>query len=79
MPTVSAELHSGKGPWTQIGCVNDNMQKNHGTRGFRGNHDWAKSYKLECLDCGHIYGANGCDIHLRKCPECQGAKKGIPW
>ena len=79
MPTVSAELHSGKGPWTQIGCVNDNMQKNHGTRGFRGNHDRAKSYKLECLDCGHIYGANGCDIHLRKCPECQGGEPGIPW
>jgi Zn finger protein HypA/HybF involved in hydrogenase expression len=38
-----------------------------------------KSYKLECRDCGHIYGANGCDIHERLCPECQGRAPGIDY
>ena len=26
-----------------------------------------------------IYGANGTDIFQRKCPECGGAKPGIPF
>ncbi|MBO5369839.1 MAG: HNH endonuclease [Clostridia bacterium] len=30
---------------------------------------------MECLDCGHKYMANGCDVWLRKCPACQPAKK----
>lgn len=34
-------------------------------------------YRVECLKCGHVYGANGSDIHLRKCPKCQGSTKGI--
>ena len=25
---------------------------------------------MECLECGHKYLANGCDIWLRKCPAC---------
>ena len=25
---------------------------------------------MECLDCGHKYLANGCDVWLRKCPAC---------
>ena len=32
---------------------------------------------MECLDCGHRYMANGCDIWLRKCPVCGKAKKKI--
>lgn len=30
---------------------------------------------MECLDCGYKYMANGCDVWLRKCPNC-GKKKG---
>ncbi len=27
--------------------------------------------------CGHRYGANGSDFHLRKCPKCQGGTPGL--
>lgn len=27
--------------------------------------------------CGHRYGANGSDFHLRKCPRCQGGAPGF--
>ena len=76
---MNAGFSSGDGRWTQIGKVNDNRQKNHGKRGHPGNDHLQYSYKLECLDCGHCYGANGSDIHERKCPECQGGAVGIPY
>lgn len=30
---------------------------------------------MECLDCGHKYMANGCDVWLRKCPKCYPVKE----
>lgn len=36
-------------------------------------------YVLRCTECGHIYGANGSDIHLRRCPECQAGRPGLPY
>lgn len=36
-------------------------------------------YVLRCTKCGHMYGANGSDIHLRRCPECQGGRPGLPY
>ncbi|MCK5284388.1 MAG: hypothetical protein KAJ86_02235 [Alphaproteobacteria bacterium] len=44
---------------------------------YSSNHESAKPWRLRCLTCGHEYGANGCDIHIRKCPECQGGAKGL--
>ena len=35
-------------------------------------------YELRCKDCGHVYGANGSDIHERKCPACQAGRPGLP-
>lgn len=35
-------------------------------------------YVLRCGVCGHEYGANGSDIHLRRCPNCQGGAPGLP-
>jgi rubrerythrin len=35
-------------------------------------------YELRCAHCGHTYGANGSDIHERKCPACQAGRPGIP-
>lgn len=55
---------------TDVGYVNRNNQKNLGYRGVSETHISAKSYEMECLDCGHKYLANGCDIWLRKCPKC---------
>lgn len=34
-------------------------------------------YELKCQNCGHRYGANGSDIHERKCPACQNGKPGL--
>jgi hypothetical protein len=35
------------------------------------------AYKLECTKCGYVYGANGADLHLRLCPQCQSGAPGI--
>jgi hypothetical protein len=34
-------------------------------------------YELRCQRCGHRYGANGSDTHLRKCPSCLGGRPGL--
>ena len=71
--------HSENTKTTQIGYVNRNNQKVHGTRGVAGNDNLQYAYKMECMvdGSGHIYGANGTDIFQRKCPRCQGGKPGI--
>lgn len=71
------EFKSGSRPTTQIGYVNRNQQKCLGTRGRDGSDHFQKAYKMECLVCGHIYGANGTDVFQRKCPKCQRGKPGI--
>jgi hypothetical protein len=43
-----------------------------------GNHRFAKLWKLQCSICESTYGANSCDFHLRRCPDCQNGKAGIP-
>ncbi len=55
---------------TDIGYINKNNQKNLGCRGISETHYNQKFFEMECLDCGHKYLANGCDVWLRKCPEC---------
>ena len=54
-----------------IGYINKNNQKNLGYRGKSETHYNQSFYEMECLDCGHKYLANGCDVWLRKCPVCQ--------
>jgi hypothetical protein len=36
-------------------------------------------YVLQCSICGYEYGANGSDIHLRRCPSCQGGQPGLAY
>lgn len=55
---------------TDIGYVNRNNQKNLGCRGISATHYNQKFFEMECLDCGKKYMANGCDVWLRKCPNC---------
>ena len=55
---------------TDTGYINRNNQKNLGYKGKSETHSSAKSYEMECLDCGYKYLANGCVIWLRKCPKC---------
>lgn len=68
---------SGSGPTTQIGFVNPNGQKCHGTLNVQGTDHLQVAYRLECLKCGFVYGANGSDIAGRLCPECSGGQPGI--
>lgn len=60
---------------TDWGYINKNNQKNLGYRGESETHYNQRFFEMECLDCGHKYMANGCDVWLRKCPKC-GIKKG---
>ena len=55
---------------TDAGYINKNNQKNLGYCGASTTHYNQKFFELECLDCGHKYTANGCDVWLRKCPNC---------
>ena len=60
---------------TDAGYINKNNQKNLGFIGISETHYNQKFFEMECLDCGHKYKANGCDVWLRICPECGKKKK----
>lgn len=60
---------------TDTGYINKNNQKNLGYVGISETHYNQRFFEMECLNCGHKYFANGCDIWLRKCPVCQINKK----
>lgn len=72
-------FRSGDSPTTQIGFLNSNNQRCHGTMGVKGTDHLQYAYRMECLLCGHVYGANGSDIAERKCPECQHGEPGIQY
>lgn len=57
---------------TDEGYVNDNNQRNIGKTNEKGTDFGQYLYMMHCDDCGHEYFANGSDIHLKKCPKCQG-------
>jgi predicted RNase H-like nuclease len=78
---ITEDFRNGTTQTTTIGYINKNQQVVMGTRGIPGTDHRAKAYKLECLNssCGYLYGANGTDIFLRKCPACQGGRPGIQY
>ena len=55
---------------TETGYINKNNQRNNGLKGISDTHYNQRFYGMECLDCGYKYLANGCDVWLRKCPQC---------
>lgn len=59
---------------TEEGYINKNNQQNNGRTTMSGTDYNQYLYEMECLNCGHKYYANGSDIWLRKCPNCQGGK-----
>ena len=63
---------------TDIGYINRNNQKNLGACGASETHYNQIFFEMECLDCGHKYMANGCDVWLRKCPRCGKTKHAGP-
>jgi hypothetical protein len=72
-------MNAPKSPTTCIGYVNRNGQVVIRNTGLPGTDKNQTIYQLGCSHCGHIYGANGSDIHLRLCPSCQGGAKGLPY
>lgn len=53
---------------TEVGFENRNRQVVIGNTGLPGANN-QRIYELKCLVCGERYGANGFDIHERKCPN----------
>ena len=66
----------------QIGTTAPGYRNKHGQitirdTGVAGTDHFQRVYQLACSSCGHTYGANGSDIHERKCPKCQGGRPGL--
>lgn len=57
---------------TAVGYINKNNQKNCGKTQLPGTDHGQWLYRMRCEHCLHEYYANGSDIHLKKCPACQG-------
>lgn len=64
-------------PTTAIGYRNPNGQEVVRATGEKGTDANSYVYELRCSNCSNLYGANGTDIWQRKCPKCQGGKKGL--
>jgi hypothetical protein len=62
---------------TTAGYVNRNRQVAIRNTQQPGSDHLQYVYQLACAECGHNYGANGSDIHERKCPKCQGGEPGL--
>jgi hypothetical protein len=65
-------------PTTRIGFTNRNGQRVTAKTSLQGSDHNQKVYVLTCIECGYVYGANGSDIHVRKCPRHQGGQPGEP-
>ena len=70
---------SGGGESVEIGYLNPNDQQCCGHRGVQGTDHGQYAYKVECTKCGYVCGANGSDMHERRCPQCSGGAPGIPY
>lgn len=64
---------------TEPGYSNKNNQTVIRKTDLPGNDHNQKIYVLQCGECLHEYGANGSDIWLRRCPNCQGGAAGLPF
>jgi hypothetical protein len=62
---------------TVEGFTNDNGQQVVRRTDRPGTDHLQVVYVLSCTECGHVYGANGSDIHRRRCPKCQGGRPGL--
>lgn len=71
------QWREGDGKTVKIGSLNPNGQKCCGHCGVAGTDHGQYAYKTECTRCGYTYGANGSDMHERRCPECQKGAPGI--
>ncbi len=63
---------------TATGYVNANGQVTVRNTHERGTDHRQSIYQVACSLCGYNYGANGTDLHDRKCPRCLGGTPGLP-
>jgi hypothetical protein len=72
-------MRSSDGTTTIPGFVNRNKQKVIEATGLASStHPNQRIYHMKCEKCGLEYGANGADIHLRRCPNHDNGTKGEP-
>jgi len=64
-------------PTTKPGFINRNGQSVVRPTGLRGTDHLQYVFVLKCTHCDLEYGANGSDIHERRCPNCQGGRPGL--
>lgn len=64
---------------TEVGYVNRNRQEVIRKTDEPGTDHLQKIYVLRCHPCGSEYGANGSDIHIRRCPTCDGGRPGLAY
>jgi hypothetical protein len=64
---------------TRPGFVNPRGQVVIRNTGLPGTDHGQTVYQLGCSMCGHIYGANGSEIHLRRCPLHDRGAPGLPF
>ena len=76
--SVPKRRRRAKGKANEPGTINRNNQMVKERTDLPG-HANQKVHRMECLNCGHNYGANGYDCHLRKCPRCGGGQPGLPY
>ncbi len=62
---------------TTPGYSDRNDQIVAGPTGRPGTDHNQQIYHMHCGSCGLNYGANGSDIHMRKCPRCGGGAPGL--
>jgi hypothetical protein len=77
--TIGGERSTSAARTTVCGFVNQNGQVVIRNSGLPGTDHLQSVYQLGCTICGHVYGANGSDIHLRLCPKCQSGATGLPF
>jgi len=62
---------------TRPGFTNTHRQTVLRATGLPGTDSGQSVYVLRCGLCAEVYGANGSDIWLRKCPKCQRGRPGL--
>ncbi len=70
---------STSGYSTKEGYTNPNKQMVVRATSLPGTDHRQRIYVLVCGICGYEYGANGSDIHRRRCPSCQDAAQGLDY
>jgi hypothetical protein len=63
---------------TKTGYVNSNGQVTIRNTQMPGTDHLQSVFQVACSQCGYNYGANGSDLHDRKCPKCQSGRPGLP-